>query len=92
MFSVKGALVGLLPVGGLVWYALNYPYMFHSVFSFIAWLCIIPAVTSFIAMNYTGSSTYTSLSGVLKEMRVSLPIQIGAAFIGIVLWITGLFI
>jgi len=27
-------------------------------------------------MNFTGSSTYTSLSGVKKEMKTALPLQI----------------
>lgn len=34
---------------------------------------------SFIAMNYTGSSTFTSLSGVLWEMRRAIPLQVLAA-------------
>jgi acetyl-CoA decarbonylase/synthase complex subunit gamma len=43
-------------------------------------------------MNFTGSSTYTSLSGVKREMRVAVPLQITAAVIGLGLWITGLFV
>jgi hypothetical protein len=58
----------------------------------IAWLLLIPALSSFLTMNYTGSSTYTSLSGVKKEMRVAIPLQIAAAVIGVALWITGRFI
>jgi acetyl-CoA decarbonylase/synthase complex subunit gamma len=45
-----------------------------------------------MAMNFTGSSTYTSLSGVKKEMKISVPIQIGFALIGIVLQVVGKFI
>jgi len=40
-------------------------------------------------MNFTGSSTYTSLSGVKKEMKISLPVQIGFAFTGLVLLVVG---
>jgi hypothetical protein len=43
-------------------------------------------------MNFTGSSTYTSLSGVLKEMKVAVPIQAGAAAIGLILLVIGMFI
>ncbi len=43
----------------------------------LAWLLIIPAVTAYLAMNFTGASTYTSLSGVNKEMRWALPTEIG---------------
>jgi hypothetical protein len=45
-----------------------------------------------MAMNWTGSSTFTSLSGVKKEMKVSVPLQIGFALIGIVLQVVGKFI
>jgi acetyl-CoA decarbonylase/synthase complex subunit gamma len=38
-------------------------------------------------MNFTGASTYTSLSGVKKEMRVAVPLQVIAASAGILLWL-----
>ena len=59
----------------------------NSVFEMISWFLIISAVSSFLAMNFTGSSTFTSLSGVKKEMKISLPMQIGFAVIGIILLI-----
>jgi hypothetical protein len=55
----------------------------------ISWFLIITTISSFLAMNFTGSSTYTSLSGVKKEMKISLPLQIGFAITGIVLQIIG---
>jgi acetyl-CoA decarbonylase/synthase complex subunit gamma len=58
----------------------------------ISWFLIITAISSFLAMNFTGSSTYTSLSGVKKEMKISVPFQIGFAFIGLVLQIVVKFI
>ena len=41
----------------------------------LAWALLIPATSSYMAMKYTGSTTYTSLSGVRREMRVAVPIQ-----------------
>jgi CO dehydrogenase/acetyl-CoA synthase gamma subunit (corrinoid Fe-S protein) len=38
-----------------------------------------------IAMNFTGSSTYTSPSGVLKEMKIALPIIIVSSLVGAIL-------
>jgi len=38
-------------------------------------------------MNFTGSSTYTSLSGVQKEMKWAIPIQIGFVVVGSILFI-----
>jgi acetyl-CoA decarbonylase/synthase complex subunit gamma len=49
----------------------------------------VGAVSSFAAMNFTGSSTYTSLSGVRKEMKLFVPLQIGFATIGIILQVIG---
>jgi acetyl-CoA decarbonylase/synthase complex subunit gamma len=43
-------------------------------------------------MNFTGASTYTSLSGVLREMRFAVPAQVSAGLVGLVLWLTGLFV
>jgi hypothetical protein len=43
-------------------------------------------------MNFTGASTYTSLSGVLREMRFAVPAQAAAAAAGVALWLTGLFL
>ncbi len=54
----------------------------------LAWLLIIPAIAAFLAMNFTGASTYTSLSGVKKEIRWALPAEIAAGAIGLVSWMT----
>jgi hypothetical protein len=55
----------------------------------LSWYLIITTVSSFLAMNFTGSSTYTSLSGVKKEMKFSLPVQIGFAVTGVILQVIG---
>jgi hypothetical protein len=57
---------------------------FH-LFSFIGWLFISMGIASFLAMNFTGASTYTSLSGVKKEMRIFIPVQILLSISGFVL-------
>jgi hypothetical protein len=61
----------------------------QNIYEEIAWLIIIPVVSSFMAMNYTGSSTFTSLSGVKKEMKVAVPMQIILSSAGIILLIIG---
>jgi hypothetical protein len=52
----------------------------------LAWLLIVPAVTAYLAMNFTGASTYTSRSGVNREMRWALPLEIGMGAGGLVIW------
>jgi len=44
-----------------------------------AYLFLLPPLASFLAMNFTGSTTYTSLSGVVKEMWIAVPAQIISA-------------
>lgn len=39
----------------------------------LGYLLALPSISAFYAMNFTGSSTYTSFSGVLKEMRKAIP-------------------
>lgn len=45
------------------------------------------SIASFITMNFTGSSTYTSLSGVKLEMKWAIPFQIIFAAVGLLLFI-----
>jgi hypothetical protein len=55
------------------------------------WLWIV-AAASFMAMNFTGATPYTSLSGVEKEMRRGLPVQCVGAAAALALWIAAPFI
>ncbi len=84
-FSVKGVWIGLAAILGAGFY--NFERL-----DTIAWLLIIPAVTSFMVMNFTGASTYTSLSGVRREMRIAVPLQLLCALAGAGLWLAGRFI
>jgi hypothetical protein len=85
MFSLKGFYTGTIVF--LFLFFLNLAG--SNTFEIISWFLIITAISSFLAMNFTGSSTYTSLSGVKKEMRISLPVQIGFAITGIILQVIG---
>ena len=91
-FAVKGAALGAgLVAVGLV-YGLPGPGVFGSWLHAAAWALIVPTLASFVVMNFTGASTFTSLSGVLREMRVAVPAQIAGAVAGVGLWMTGLFL
>ncbi len=87
-FSVKGAAVGLVIAAGYV--LLRAGPLSHV--ERAAWLLIAPAASSFFAMNFTGASTYTSLSGVKREMRFAVPAQIAAVALGLGLWTASRFI
>ncbi len=51
----------------------------------VAYFLLLPAISAFLAMTFTGSSTYTSLSGVLKEMRYAMPAILVSAGLGLAL-------
>ena len=53
----------------------------------LSWVFMVPAVTAFLAMDFTGASTYTSLSGVKKEMRWAVPLEIAGGAAGLCLWL-----
>jgi len=52
----------------------------------------ILAAGSFLAMNFTGSTPYTSLSGVELEMRRGLPLQMALSAVALVSWLISPFI
>ncbi len=51
----------------------------------------ITAISSYAAMNFTGSSTYTSPSGVEKEMRLAIPCQLASVILALGLWLWSAF-
>lgn len=91
-FSIKGVSVGLLTAFLFVFFRWSHGITLAGRFEMLAWLLLIPALSAFLAMNFTGASTYTSLSGVKKEMRWAVPFQIGAGMIGFILWLGSIFI
>ena len=83
-FSLKGGIIGLivsvLLPGGL------------SGMAFSALMLVVTAVSSYLAMNFTGSTPFTSPSGVEKEMRIAIPLQAIAILAAAVLWILSPFV
>ncbi len=87
-FSVKGGLAGcVLAACAVMWRrgSLEAP-------AALALLLAMTAVSSFVAMNFTGATPFTSPSGVEKEMRRALPVQAGLTALAGLLWVGGAFI
>lgn len=80
-FALKGAFWGLI-LTILLCFLLEPPYL-----EGISMGLTNISIASFLTMNFTGSSTYTSLSGVQKEMKWAIPFQIGCIALGIILFI-----
>lgn len=84
-FSIKGALTGAAA-------AMVIPFVFYARgVELVSWTLITISLSSFLAMNFTGSSTFTSLSGVKKEMKEAVPFQVTAGSLGLVMWLVALF-
>lgn len=91
-FSAKGWIIGLIWVT-LVNVLNGWPRMpEYGALKTIAYILILPSIAAYYAMNFTGSSTYTSFSGVIKEMKVAVPaIAISIGF-GVVMLLLNCFI
>ena len=59
---------------------------------FSAVFLAVTAASSYAAMNFTGSTPFTSPSGVEKEMRGALPFQLGAGLAAVLLFIAQLLV
>ncbi len=57
----------------------------------IALVLWVATISSYLAMNFTGSTPFTSPSGVEYEMRRGLPVQMAAACLALALWLAGPF-
>lgn len=86
IFAVKGFFAGLLPV----YLCISLADMFSSLQkSTLILTCL--AVSSFYAMNFTGSTPFTSPSGVRREMKLALPLMASALVLAAICLIVGSF-
>jgi acetyl-CoA decarbonylase/synthase complex subunit gamma len=91
-FSLKGILLGVAVALILALSRDAVAASWSARLETIAWFLIVPAVTAYLAMNFTGSSTFTSLSGVKKEMGWALPLEIGSGLAGFCVWLGSRFV
>lgn len=82
-FWLKGILSGLAPATG-VWLLFAPRFTLPEQLALILWTV---TVSSYLAMNFTGSTPFTSLSGVEYEMRRAIPIQICVTCLAALLWV-----
>ena len=82
-FAWKGWLLGLCWTAGFVW--LKGWFASEFLLLAIGYLLVLPSLSAYLAMNFTGSSTYTSFSGVIKEMKGAVPLIALSIAAGIVL-------
>jgi hypothetical protein len=82
-FAMKGWVMGLVSV----FVATRYVDFFRlqDTILFIVAYLIFPALSSYLALQFTGATTFTGMSGVKKELKIGIPLYIGTAGISVLL-------
>jgi hypothetical protein len=94
-FSTKGFFLGgfvALPFAFSSF--LNHPLWawYRQIGQALGFLLIMPAVIAFIGLNFTGSTTYTSRSGVKREIFKYIPVMAMSFGVGIILSLLARFV
>ena len=89
MFSLKGALVGF--AGAVAACGLVKTHLAGRIWDMVALLLLMPAISAFCAMTFTGSTPFTSPSGVRLEMRRAMPLMLLGVGAGLVMLAAGRF-
>jgi hypothetical protein len=86
-FSTKGLILGgIVAIPFAIFYATNSAVPFWAnLLVPIVLLLIMPALTAYLALNFTGCTTFTSRTGVKKEIFRYVPVMAFMAVSGIVL-------
>lgn len=87
-FWLKGALLGALGSSLFTIGMTGGPGIAEQ-FALFLW---ITGCSSYLAMNFTGSTPFTSLSGVAKEMRPGLIFQMSSTFLAASFWLAAPFV
>jgi acetyl-CoA decarbonylase/synthase complex subunit gamma len=82
-FALKGWFVGLLTLWGAtrIFGFLGPP---GALLTAVAYL-FFPALSSYLALQFTGATTFTGMSGVKKELKFGLPLYLGVAGLSLVI-------
>jgi hypothetical protein len=82
-FAIKGWIIGMALV--MLAFALVGPGMVQAGLLMAVVLILFPALSSYIALQFTGSTTFTGMSGVKKELKIALPLYFTAIGVSLVL-------
>jgi len=72
-------------VAGVLWWAIIGVIYKFSLVNMITFFFLLTPLTSFLSLNFTGATTYTSQSGTMIEVKKSMPFIIVFLIIGVVL-------
>jgi len=85
-FALKGYLTGL----AVTW--LGAAWLLDGVHWSVLWAAWIwfPLASSYVALQFTGTTTFTGMSGVEKELKIGIPLYIGGSVVSALLLVTNL--
>lgn len=78
-FVIKGWILGL------IWSFIVVLLLPFKNWNMISWYFLLPPITSYLAENFTGATTFTHLSGVKLELKYGLPVMLVSIITGIIL-------
>jgi hypothetical protein len=82
-FSVKGAFAGIITAFAIaLWY-----WQDTILLESFGLMLLAVSVSSFLAMNFTGTTPFTSPTGVEKEMRKAIPFQGLTLILAVIAWV-----
>ena len=94
-FSTKGLILGGIVASGFglahISGNLDQP-LIYILLSTLAYVITLPPVTAFLSLNFTGATTFTSRSGVRKEINTYFPVMVWMAVGGLILFIAAIII
>ena len=91
-FSAKGLILGLIVALPFAYFAFTKTGpLWPNTLAAIGYLLAMPPVTAYLALNFTGASTFTSRTGVRKEIYRYIP-PMAVSFVVGVLIFAGLFV
>jgi hypothetical protein len=82
-FAIKGWIVGVLSIF-VATQSSELTNVQDTLLLIVAYL-LFPALSSYVALQFTGATTFTGMSGVKKELKLGIPVYIGAASISLIL-------
>ncbi|PKL53826.1 MAG: carbon monoxide dehydrogenase [Candidatus Methanoperedenaceae archaeon HGW-Methanoperedenaceae-1] len=89
-FSTKGFIIGALsalPFALWTFETIQDASLWMRYGSALIYMLVMPPVTAFLALNFTGSTTFTSVTGVRKEIYAHVPTMARMLAAGIILMI-----
>lgn len=82
-FAVKGWITGML----LIFFSIQFTEIFEDLNTLLLIFTYLffPLASSYVALQFTGSTTFTGMSGVKKELKLSIPVYVAGTVLSLIL-------